>query len=209
MSSTSTVRDPTGTFTEAVAQAGIIPVLRTSTAQEAVDAAGLCFDAGLTMVELTATTPDWPAALQQVRADHPGRLVGVGTVREATNALRALQEGADFVVSPCSAPQVRSTLEGRLPFIEGGMTVGEVLAAAQHGVAKLFPAHVGGISYLRSILAIAPNAHIVPTGGIALHQVPDWLAAGALAVGVGRDLLAERDIASAVRTALRGRAYSA
>jgi 2-dehydro-3-deoxyphosphogluconate aldolase/(4S)-4-hydroxy-2-oxoglutarate aldolase len=189
-------------FVDQVSRARIIPVLRTQSADEAVKAAGRCFDAGLTMVELTATTTDWPLALQQVRKEHPDRLVGVGTVLDEAAARRANDTGADFVVSPCPVPTVRGALAGQIPLIEGGLTVGEILAAAQHGVAKLFPAHVGGVRYLRSILAIAPNSRIVPTGGIPLADVSQWLAAGASAVGVGRDLLEVGDMVAAIRQAL-------
>ncbi|MFC7597673.1 bifunctional 4-hydroxy-2-oxoglutarate aldolase/2-dehydro-3-deoxy-phosphogluconate aldolase [Terrabacter sp. GCM10028922] len=191
-------------FVDQVSRAKIIPVLRTRTAREAVTAASRCFDAGLTMVELTATTPDWPQALRQVRADHPRHLVGVGTVLDADQARIALEAGADFIVSPCPAPAVRAALASRVPFMEGGLSVGEVLASATHGVAKLFPAHVGGIDYLRSLLAIAPGAHVVPTGGVALTDVAGWLAAGATAVGVGRDLVEAEDMVSAIREALDG-----
>ena len=70
------------------------------------------------------------------------------------------------------------------------------------GIAKLFPAHVGGPAYLRSILAVLPGARIVPTGGIALGQVRDYLDAGAYAVGVGSDLVKSPDPAAAVRELL-------
>jgi 2-dehydro-3-deoxyphosphogluconate aldolase/(4S)-4-hydroxy-2-oxoglutarate aldolase len=190
-------------FVEEVSRARVIPVLRTQGAREAVQAAGRCFDAGLTMVELTATTTDWQHALRQVRADHPDRLVGIGTVLDPTAAVTAVETGADFVVSPCPVPAVRAALAGRIPFIEGGLTVAEILASAGHGVAKLFPAHVGGVTYLRSLLAIAPGSRIVPTGGIPLADVPQWLAAGAAAVGVGRDLLEADDLVAAIRRALR------
>ena len=194
--------DSVTAFVDQVSRARVIPVLRTQSAEEAVKAAGRCFDAGLTMVELTATTTDWPLALQQVRKDHPGRLVGIGTVLDEAAALRAIDAGADFVVSPCPVPTVRGALEGQIPLMEGGLTVGEILAAAQHGVAKLFPAHVGGVTYLRSLLAIAPDSRIVPTGGIPLADVSQWLAAGATAVGVGRDLLEAGDMVGAIRQAL-------
>ena len=194
--------DSVTAFVDQVSRARVIPVLRTQSAEEAVKAAGRCFDAGLTMVELTATTTDWPLALQQVRKDHPGRLVGIGTVLDEAAALRAIDAGADFVVSPCPVPTVRGALEGQIPLMEGGLTVGEILAAAEHGVAKLFPAHVGGVTYLRSLLAIAPDSRIVPTGGIPLADVSQWLAAGATAVGVGRDLLEAGDMVGAIRQAL-------
>lgn len=80
--------------------------------------------------------------------------------------------------------------------------MGEVLTAAEYGVAKLFPAHVGGVDYLRSLLAVAPDAKIVPTGGISLVDVPVWLSAGAVAVGVGRDLLSCEDITASIRAVI-------
>ena len=91
-----------------------------------------------------------------------------------------------------------------VPFVEGGLTPTEVLDAASHGIAKLFPAHAGGLRYLQSLLAVAPEARIMPTGGIPLDEVRDWLAAGALAVGVGSDLTAPGDIAARVKAALAG-----
>jgi 2-dehydro-3-deoxyphosphogluconate aldolase/(4S)-4-hydroxy-2-oxoglutarate aldolase len=127
-------------------------------------------------------------------------------VLRADQAHIAVDSGADFVVSPCPVPAVRAELSGSIPFMEGGMTVAEVLASADHGVAKLFPAHVGGISYLRSLLAIAPGARVVPTGGIPLADVPQWLGAGATAVGVGRDLVEADDMVGALRQVLAPRA---
>jgi 2-dehydro-3-deoxyphosphogluconate aldolase/(4S)-4-hydroxy-2-oxoglutarate aldolase len=89
-----------------------------------------------------------------------------------------------------------------VPFSEGGLTPTEVLGVAEHGVAKLFPAHVGGLSYLKSLLAVAPTARIMPTGGIPLASAAEWLAAGAFAVGIGSDLTAPGDIAARVAEAL-------
>jgi 2-dehydro-3-deoxyphosphogluconate aldolase/(4S)-4-hydroxy-2-oxoglutarate aldolase len=119
----------------------------------------------------------------------------MGTVVTAADAETALAGGAAFLVSPYPAPPVRGVADaaGAL-FVEGGMTPGEVAAAASHGVAKLFPAHVGGLQYLRTLLSVLPGARIMPTGGIAVADVPAWLAAGALAVGVGSDLYGADDL---------------
>jgi len=105
--------------------------------------------------------------------------------------------------SPCLVPDVRTTLAASdIPLMKGGLTPTEVLGAAAHGAAKLFPAHVGGVSYLRSLLAVAPHARIMPTGGIPLASAAEWLAAGAFAVGIGSDLTAPGDIAARVAEAL-------
>jgi 2-dehydro-3-deoxyphosphogluconate aldolase/(4S)-4-hydroxy-2-oxoglutarate aldolase len=129
--------------------------------------------------------------------------IGVGTVTSAEQARQAIAAGADFCVSPQLAPAARAVLEAaEVPFVEGGLTPTEVLGAASRGIAKLFPAHVGGVQYLASLLAVAPGARIMPTGGVALSDVPEWLAAGAIAVGVGSDLSAPGDITARVQEAL-------
>src|SRR5207244_5684403 len=126
-------------------------------------------------------------------------LGGVGTVTTADQARAAVQAGAHFCVSPRLVPEARSVLvRDGVPLIEGGLTPTEVSDAASRGIAKLFPAYVGGVGYLKSLLAIAPDARIMPTGGIALTDVPAWLAAGAVAVGVGNDLTAPGDVAARV-----------
>jgi 2-dehydro-3-deoxyphosphogluconate aldolase / (4S)-4-hydroxy-2-oxoglutarate aldolase len=189
---------------ERLTQARVLPVLRAPSAAEAIAHVQRCADAGLDVIELTTTTAGWPAALAEARTSFPGRLLGVGTVLTAADAVTAIDGGADFLVSPCPAPAVRRTAAGRTPFIEGGMTVREVLGASRRGIAKLFPAHVGGPQFLRSVLALSPSAYIVPTGGIALADAAEWLAAGAIAVGVGRDLFHEADLRTAIRNLIKG-----
>lgn len=183
---------------ELLADAVIVPVLRTPTADDAIRMVATCVDAGLTVVELTATTSGWSHAVAEVRTRWPHVWVGVGTVLTAAEADRALAEDAQFLVTPCPAPEVRAAADRRVPLVEGGFTPGEILAAARLGVAKMFPAHVGGPQMLRSVLAVRPQARVVPTGGIALADVPTWIQAGALAVGVGSDLFRHGDLRAAL-----------
>jgi 2-dehydro-3-deoxyphosphogluconate aldolase/(4S)-4-hydroxy-2-oxoglutarate aldolase len=187
----------------AIGAARLLPVVRVGSADEAVDTTDALVSAGVGVVELTATTPDWSDALRTTRAAHPDLVVGVGTVTDAGTAERALAGGARFVVSPYPRPEVRRAAEaGAVLFLEGGFTPAEVADAASRGPAKVFPAHVGGPAYLRSLAAILPGARLIPTGGIALADVPAYLAAGAFAVGVGSDLTAGPDIAERVAAAL-------
>lgn len=185
-----------------IGAAKLLPVLRLDSAERTLAAVQACVGAGLDVVELTATTPDWERALARALEEHPGLVVGVGTVCRPDQGRRALELGAHFLVSPFPVPEVRRALPADAVLIEGGMTVREVIEAAGRGVAKLFPAHVGGPSFLRSVLTIAPGARIVPTGGILLKDVPAWLAAGAFAVGVGTELVRSPDIKATVRKTL-------
>lgn len=183
----------------------VLPVIRVPAAAEAMEVAARLVDAGIDVIEVTATIDGWPAAVRALRERFAAVLVGAGTVTTSGQAAAAVASGAQFLVSPYSAPGVRIAADGAgLPFVEGGFTPGEIARSAAGGVAKYFPAHVGGPSALRSMLAVLPGTHIVPTGGIRLVDVPDWLAAGALAVGVGRALTAPGDIAGRLATAFAG-----
>jgi 2-dehydro-3-deoxyphosphogluconate aldolase/(4S)-4-hydroxy-2-oxoglutarate aldolase len=182
--------DCTMALADVLRRARVVPVIRASDPATALDVLGRVAGAGLPVAELTATTQGWADALAEARLRWPGVLTGLGTVLTAADAQRAAGLGAGFLVSPYPAAEVRDVAaDAGLPFIEGGFTPAEIAAAASRGIAKLFPAHVGGIQYLRSLLSILPDALIVPTGGIAATATADWLRAGALAAGVGRAVL--------------------
>lgn len=169
----------------------VLPVLRLPTAGDAAAAAGSMFAAGLRVVELTATTAGWEQAVADTQRGAPlGAVLGLGTVTDPEVARRAVQSGVQFLVSPWPAPKVREVARAAgVAFLEGAFSPGEVAAAAARGPVKVFPAHVGGPSYVASLRQLLPGAVLVPTGGIALREVAAWLDAGAAAVGIGSDLL--------------------
>lgn len=175
----------------------LLPVLRNADADEAVRHTTALLAAGCRAVELTTSTPGWAEAVARTvpLADSLGRpaLIGVGTVTMAAQADAALDAGAGFLISPYPAPEVREAARRReAVFIEGGFTPGEIASAVRSaGAAKVFPAHVAGPGFIRSLRAVLPGALIVPTGGIRPAEVPDWLAAGAAAVGIGSGLPAD------------------
>ncbi|MBV1853098.1 bifunctional 4-hydroxy-2-oxoglutarate aldolase/2-dehydro-3-deoxy-phosphogluconate aldolase [Catellatospora tritici] len=175
---------------ESLRHAKVVPVLRRADGAEAEAVARTLLDAGLPVVELTANTPDWAGVLGRLRASYPHAVLGVGTVCAPDVARAACDAGADFLVSPWPVPDVRAYADSRgVPLCEGGFTPGEIAAAARHGIAKLFPAHAVGPSYLKSVQAVLPaGSQVMPTGGIKLADVPAWLSAGAIAVGIGSDL---------------------
>jgi 2-dehydro-3-deoxyphosphogluconate aldolase / (4S)-4-hydroxy-2-oxoglutarate aldolase len=191
------------TVYERVRRVRLIPVIRVRDSGTALELVDRLLAADLDVIEVTTTIDGWDTIIETIRDRDPEVCVGAGTVTTPAFAGRALEVGAQFCVSPCLVPDVRTTLAASdIPLMEGGLTPTEVLGAAEHGVAKLFPAHVGGVPYLRSLLAVAPQARIMPTGGIPLASAADWLAAGAFAVGIGSDLTAPGDIAARVAEAL-------
>ena len=183
----------------AIERAVVVPVVREDGADQALSVAAWLIEQGLEVVELTASTPGWERAVGAL----DGVVVGAGTLRTREDAERAVAAGAQFLVTPCPAPEVRTVADAAgVPLLEGGFTPGEVLAATDRGIAKLFPAHVGGTELLRSILALSPGARIVPTGGIRLADVPAWLDAGAYAVGIGSELRPDPGVAGVLRETL-------
>jgi 2-dehydro-3-deoxyphosphogluconate aldolase/(4S)-4-hydroxy-2-oxoglutarate aldolase len=177
---------------DSIGAARLLPILRLATADAAARLARELAGAGMNALELTATTPGWEELLGGLKAELPLVVLGMGTLTTAADAERAVAAGADFLVSPHAAPEVRRVASAAgILLVEGGFSPGEVAAAAAHGPAKLFPASVGGPAYLRSLLAIMPEASIIPTGGVRVDDVPAYLAAGAFAVGVGSALLVD------------------
>jgi 2-dehydro-3-deoxyphosphogluconate aldolase/(4S)-4-hydroxy-2-oxoglutarate aldolase len=185
----------------AIVAAVVVPVIRTAAAEQAVGFATWATAAGVPAVELTATTPDWRDALAELRRRSPDTVVGMGTLRTAEEATAACDLGAAFLVSPVPAPEVAAVAADRgVLMIGGGFTPAELLGAARQGIAKLFPAHALGPRFLRSVLTVAPpGTRIVPTGGISLDDVEEWLEAGAVAVGIGGELEPTEETAERLR----------
>jgi 2-dehydro-3-deoxyphosphogluconate aldolase / (4S)-4-hydroxy-2-oxoglutarate aldolase len=172
-------------------QARLVAVLRVPTAELVEPAVDALVAGQLRAVELTFTTPGVAAELDAARRRHPGILLGAGTIRRPEEAAAAANAGADFLVMPhLDADLLGACLATGLPSLPGVFTASELGAALGAGaeVVKLFPAGTGGPGHMRALLGPFPGVPVVPTGGIGLDDVAVWLAAGALAVGVGGEL---------------------
>lgn len=182
----------------------VLPVLRSPSWERAVDTVCALREAGAAVVELTTSTPQWATALERLGAG--GDPVGVGTIRSTDDARRALAAGAAFLVSPFPVEGVAQLAgEAGIPFLQGGLTPAELNLAAPSGIAKVFPAHLGGPRYLRSLAPVLPGVRLVPTGGIGWDDVSAYLEAGAFAVGIGSGLdLPPAELAAAFARVKRG-----
>jgi 2-dehydro-3-deoxyphosphogluconate aldolase/(4S)-4-hydroxy-2-oxoglutarate aldolase len=182
----------------AILRQGAVPVLRAPSAEIAYERCAKLIGAGLEVIELTATTPGWQELVRSIVAEFPSAVIGVGTMASAAEAEAACSAGAGFLVSPFPADDARRVAAtNETLFVGGAFTPAEVAASSAHGLCKLFPAHLGGVQYLKSLTAILPGARIMPTGGIALTEVATWLRLGAVAVGVGGDLTTAPDLDAA------------
>jgi 2-dehydro-3-deoxyphosphogluconate aldolase / (4S)-4-hydroxy-2-oxoglutarate aldolase len=171
----------------------VIAILRAPDAGHLVAAAEVLADAGIRALEFPLTTPGALDALRELRTRRPELLVGAGTVITPAEAVAAVDAGAQFLVAPCTRPDTLTAAAGLdVPMIPGAFTATEISVALDCGaeVIKLFPATLGP-SYLRALLDPLPRARLVPTGGVAIDAIPDFLQAGAFAVALGSPLVAD------------------
>jgi 2-dehydro-3-deoxyphosphogluconate aldolase/(4S)-4-hydroxy-2-oxoglutarate aldolase len=175
----------------AIAEARCLGVIRAGSAAEATPTGRALVAGGLTVVEVAYTTPDAPSAIAALRAECPDAIVGAGTVLDAAAAFAAVSAGAQFLVSPAVQEDVlRAGHRYGLAVLPGAATPTEISRAMELGadMVKLFPAGSLGVEFMRSVAAAMPHVPFVPTGGVTAENAPDWIAAGAVAVGVGGSL---------------------
>jgi len=174
-------------------EVGIVPVLRASSADEALAVGDAIVAGGVDVVEITMTVPGAVAAIREVVKRYGDRLlVGAGTVLDATAAGECLAAGARFIVSPAiDETTIALCRREDVAVLPGALTPTEVLRAWRLGadLVKVFPCGaVGGPGYIKALKAPLPHIPLVPTGGVTLSTAPAYFAAGASAIGVGSDL---------------------
>lgn len=197
----------------AVTAQRVFGIVRTPGPEEAVAAADAVLDAGLHAVEIALTTPGALRAVAQLTGRRPGALIGAGTVLDAAAARAAVEAGARFLVSPSLHPEViRTGHRYGVPVFPGVATPTEMVRALEEGAdaLKLFPASAVPPSWLRDVRAALPQAPVIPTGGVTIENAPEWIAAGAVACGMGSALTSGGAQAAGERvTTLLGRLAAA
>jgi len=173
---------------------GVIPVVRATTADEAMRAIDAIREGGISVLEITMTVPGAVGVIEQVVARFGNdALVGAGTVLDAETARDCVSAGAQFIVSPAlNMETIAYCREQDVAVMPGALTPTEVVQAWNAGAdfVKVFPAGaVGGASYLKALKAPLPQIELVPTGGVSLKTAADFIKAGAAALGVGADLV--------------------
>jgi 2-dehydro-3-deoxyphosphogluconate aldolase/(4S)-4-hydroxy-2-oxoglutarate aldolase len=178
----------------AITEIGIVPIVRTDSAEGAVKAIEAVYRGGIRAAEITMTVPGAIKALEKL-ADQFGDhiILGAGTVLDPETARACMLAGAQFFVTPAlKLSTIEMAHRYSKPIMPGALTPTEVLTAWEAGAdaVKVFPCgNVGGAKYIKALKAPFPQIEMVPTGGVNLETCGDFLKAGACAVGVGAELI--------------------
>lgn len=173
---------------------GVVPVVRTSSADSAIRSIEAIHRGGIRAAEITMTVPGAVRALEKV-ADQFGDTIvlGAGTVLDPETARICMLAGAQFFVTPSlNLATIEMAQRYSKPIMPGALTPTEVLTAWQAGadVVKVFPASaMGGAKYIKALKGPFPQIEMIPTGGVNLETAADFLKAGACAVAVGSELI--------------------
>ncbi|MCI1735216.1 MAG: bifunctional 2-keto-4-hydroxyglutarate aldolase/2-keto-3-deoxy-6-phosphogluconate aldolase [Bacilli bacterium] len=173
---------------------GVIAVIRGDDMLTAVKTAQACSAGGIKGLEITFTIPGADEVIGTLVKDKKqDYLVGAGTVLDAPTARYAILKGASFIVSPSFDKEVAEICNlYQVPYIAGCLTPTEVVTALKAGVdiVKVFPGSLAGPEYLKAIHGPLPQANLLPSGGVDLANVADWIHNGAVAVSAGSSLTA-------------------
>jgi 2-dehydro-3-deoxyphosphogluconate aldolase/(4S)-4-hydroxy-2-oxoglutarate aldolase len=176
-----------------IQQIGIIPAVRVSTAADAIFAAETVAASGIPIVEMTMTVPGAVDVIRQLTAKNPDLLVGGGTVLDLDTARRCLDAGAQFLTSPgLTLDIVEFALKHDTVVFPGALTPTEIILAWKAGAdfVKVFPSSLlGGANYVRALKSPFPQIPLIAAGGVNQQTVGDFILAGAVAVGIGRELI--------------------
>ncbi|HTS27155.1 MAG TPA: bifunctional 4-hydroxy-2-oxoglutarate aldolase/2-dehydro-3-deoxy-phosphogluconate aldolase [Bryobacteraceae bacterium] len=182
-----------------ITEIGIVPVVRTSSAEAAIQAVEAMYQGGVRAAEITMTVPGAVRALEKV-ADRFGStlMLGAGTVLDPETARVCMLAGAQFFVTPSlKVATIEMVKRYSKVVCPGALTPTEVLTAWEAGadVVKIFPAgNVGGPKYIKALKGPFPQIEMIPTGGVNLETTGDFLKAGACAVAVGGELVDPKSI---------------
>ena len=172
----------------------MLAIVRGTDPDAAIRAALVLLGSGIRFLEVSLVTTDALRVISEVARLAPGgTVVGAGTVLTREDVARAEEAGARFMVTPAVAESVAESVTRGIPVLAGAFTPTEVLTALSLGATavKLFPSSIGGPAYLRALRDPLPDVPFVPVGGVDAALAAEYLAAGAVAVGIGSPLVGD------------------
>ena len=176
-----------------IEQVGIVPAIRVSSSADALFAAEAVYHSGIPIAEITVTTPGAIEVISRLAKDLPQMIVGAGTVLDADTARRCLDAGAKFLTSTGLVLEVvEFALKNDVVVFPGALTPTEVIAVWRTGAdfVKVFPCSAnGGHSYIRALKVPFPQIPMIASGGVNQMNAGDFIVAGAVALGIGTELI--------------------
>jgi 2-dehydro-3-deoxyphosphogluconate aldolase/(4S)-4-hydroxy-2-oxoglutarate aldolase len=179
---------------EKIMASGLVAVIRAESPDQAARIAEACAAGGVAALEITFTVPGAAGVIEHLakKCSHD-ILLGAGTVLDPETARIAILAGAHFVVSPALNPETaRLCNRYQVPYMPGAATIREVVEAMECGadIVKVFPGEILGPAFVKAVKGPLPQAQLMPTGGVSLENVVDWIHAGSVAIGAGGNLTA-------------------
>ncbi|HZJ58408.1 MAG TPA: bifunctional 2-keto-4-hydroxyglutarate aldolase/2-keto-3-deoxy-6-phosphogluconate aldolase [Clostridia bacterium] len=176
-----------------ITQGGLVAVVRAESSEQAFRITEACIKGGVVGIEITFTVPGADKLIRDLSNVYNGGeiVIGAGTVMDPETARIAILAGAQYIVSPHFNPDtVKLCNRYRIPSMPGATSIKEVVEAMEAGadIIKVFPGQILGPGVIQAILGPIPYAKLMPTGGVDVDNVGDWIKAGAVAVGVGGSL---------------------
>lgn len=171
----------------------IVAVVRAEEFEEAKKIVESCVEGGVNVIEITFTIPKAHHILEKLVNKFSDKeiVIGAGTVLDSETARIAILSGAQFIVSPYFDEETAKTVNRySIPYLPGAMTIKEIIECLEYGadIIKWFPGELTGPQGVKAIKGPLPHVKLMPTGGVNIDNVQDWISAGAVAVGVGGSL---------------------
>ncbi len=180
---------------EKIKESGLVAVVRAETADQAKKITEACIKGGCAAVEITFTVPKAHKIIEELANTYSENeiLIGAGTVLDSETARIAILSGAQYIVSS-SFDEATAKLcnRYRIPYMPGCMTLKEITTAIEYGVdvVKIFPGNVLKIDFIKAVKGPMPQVEMMPSGGVSVDNVKEWIKAGCVAVGAGGSLIA-------------------
>lgn len=172
---------------------GLVAVVRAESAEKAYRIFDACIEGGVAAIEITFTVPGAHKIIEDLASKYTSGdiILGAGTVLDPETARIAILSGAQYIVSPnVNLDTIKLCNRYQVPSMPGAMTIKEILDAMEAGadIIKIFPGNLFGPAIIKSVMGPIPQAPMMPTGGVSIETVKDWIEAGAVAVGAGSSL---------------------
>jgi 2-dehydro-3-deoxyphosphogluconate aldolase/(4S)-4-hydroxy-2-oxoglutarate aldolase len=172
---------------------GLVAVVRAESAEKAYRIFDACIEGGVAAIEITFTVPGAHKIIEDLASKYQSGeiILGAGTVLDPETARIAILSGAQYIVSPnINLDTIKLCNRYQVPSMPGAMTINEIILAMEAGadIIKIFPGNLFGPSIIKSVKGPIPQAQMMPTGGVDVDNVEEWIKAGAVAIGAGSSL---------------------